>query len=80
MKWIEEQPALRDVGTVLKAKVDSIEKLSGSFRIHYTEKREQKTLEAKYVILATGIMDVQPVIGGSIEPILPYANKGTVIY
>lgn len=29
---------------------------------------------AQYVILCTGVMDVQPVIQGSIEPIFPYAN------
>lgn len=29
---------------------------------------------AKYVILCTGVMDVQPIINGSIDPILPFAN------
>ena len=29
---------------------------------------------ARYVILCTGVMDVQPIIQGSIEPIYPYAN------
>jgi thioredoxin reductase (NADPH) len=29
---------------------------------------------ARYVVLCTGVMDVQPEIAGSIEPILPYAN------
>jgi thioredoxin reductase (NADPH) len=36
--------------------------------------------QAKYVLLATGIMDVQPEIQGSIQPILPYANKGDIDY
>ncbi len=30
--------------------------------------------QARYIILCTGVMDVQPVINGSIDPILPYAN------
>ena len=30
--------------------------------------------QARYVILCTGVMDVQPTILGSIEPIYPYAN------
>jgi len=35
---------------------------------------------AKNVILCTGVMDVQPVIDGSIQPVLPYANLQTVDY
>lgn len=35
---------------------------------------------AKFVILCTGVMDVQPVINGSIETIFDYANAQTVDY
>jgi thioredoxin reductase (NADPH) len=35
---------------------------------------------AKYVVLATGIMDEQPVIQGSIRPIFAYANGQTMAY
>jgi len=35
---------------------------------------------AKFVILATGVMDVQPEIDGSIQPVLPYANVQIVDY
>jgi thioredoxin reductase (NADPH) len=35
---------------------------------------------ASYVILATGCMDVQPMIGGSHQAILPYANAQKVEY
>lgn len=35
---------------------------------------------AKYVVLATGIMDEQPHIQGSIKPILKYANGQTALY
>ena len=35
---------------------------------------------SKFVLLCTGIMDVQPEIQGSIKPILPFANKGDVDY
>ena len=38
------------------------------------------TYYAKYVVLATGIMDEQPNIQGSIRPILKYANGQTVAY
>ena len=33
-----------------------------------------ETYLAEYVILCTGVMDVQPGINGSIDPIFPYAN------
>jgi thioredoxin reductase (NADPH) len=35
---------------------------------------------AKYVVMATGIMDEQPNIQGSIYPVLPYANGQTIVY
>ena len=35
---------------------------------------------AKNVILATGVVDRQPEIGGSIKPILPYADRGIAMY
>ncbi len=35
---------------------------------------------AKYVVMATGIMDEQPRIQGSIDPILKYANGQTIAY
>lgn len=41
---------------------------------------KQQTYYAKYVIIATGIMDEQPLIQGSIRPILHYANGQTVAY
>ncbi|MBC7714996.1 MAG: NAD(P)/FAD-dependent oxidoreductase [Rhizobacter sp.] len=33
-----------------------------------------ETYQARYVILCTGVMDVQPIIQGSIDTIYPYAN------
>ena len=41
---------------------------------------EDRVYLAKYVILCTGVMDVQPVIQGSHQPILPYANAQRVEY
>jgi thioredoxin reductase (NADPH) len=35
---------------------------------------KNETYKARYVILCTGVMDVQPIIQGSIETIYPYAN------
>ncbi len=38
------------------------------------------THHAQYVVLCTGVMDVQPLIGGDMAPILPYANLQSVDY
>lgn len=82
LNWIKKHPNLSEYGTVVNGKVDRIEPLDNQagFRLHYTEKKEARTMQVRAVILATGIMDVQPVIGGSIEPIFPYANVGHVLY
>lgn len=39
-----------------------------------------QTHTSRYVILCTGVMDVQPLIQKSIEPIFPFANAQTVDY
>jgi thioredoxin reductase (NADPH) len=44
-----------------------------------TDHKGEKYL-AEYVVLATGVMDVQPKINGSIETIFPYANHQTIDY
>jgi len=41
---------------------------------------EDNAYIAKYVILCTGVMDVQPTFGGSHQAILPYANAQKVEY
>ncbi len=35
---------------------------------------KNESYQARYIILCTGVMDVQPVINGSIDAIFPYAN------
>ena len=58
--------------------VTHIEKLTnGHFKIT-TSKDE--IFEAKFVILCTGVMDVQPIIQGEIDPIFDYANAQTADY
>ena len=41
---------------------------------------EGAVYKARYVILATGMMDEQPVINGKISKIFPYANNQTIAY
>lgn len=62
---------------VIKDSVLSIEKTNEFFKITDGSNR---TILARYVVMATGIMDEQPHIQGSIRPILKYANGQTVVY
>lgn len=80
LKWIDGQEGLRDHGTVIKGVVERIEQTDGGFACHYSLKGESHTLKARFIVLATGCMDVQPEIAGSILPILPYANRGDILY
>lgn len=46
---------------------------------HYPTKNE-RTYTSRVVILATGVVDRQPLIGGELTPILPYANNSLLCY
>lgn len=80
LKWLAGQESLKDFGSVMKSKVTKITREGDHFVLEHASRKETSTLKARHVILATGIMDVQPEIGGSIEPIFPYANRGEAIY
>ena len=80
LDWLGEHPDFGDETRTLKGKVDKLEKTENGFRLHWKVKGEEHSIEAKFVVVATGIMDVQPHIQGSIEPIFPYANRGHAIY
>jgi len=51
-------------------------KLEGTH--HPTSSKRQYA--ARAVVLATGVVDRQPMIGGKLETIFPYANKGLICY
>lgn len=76
LKFIESSP-FKDNLTKVPKTVAQIEKTQDGFVLQ-DEKGE--TYHATYVVLATGVMDVQPHIQGSMEPILPYANVQLVDY
>lgn len=63
--------------TVNDDSVISIEKVENAFKIL---DKEGKIYFARFVVLATGVMDEQPHIQDSIRPILPFANKQTIAY
>lgn len=47
--------------------------------IHHPTKTEREYF-SQVVVLATGVVDTQLLIGGELNPILPYANKGLIHY
>lgn len=84
LNWISKQSVLNDWHDEIKAVVVDVvnhSHTSGTkFELTYENKSGQHSVTASYVISATGIMDVQPHIGGSIQPILPFANRYDVLY
>lgn len=74
--WIKEDSEFSDKFTQVMAAVTELKKDGDIFVL----KTSEETFKSKFVLLATGIMDIQPEIEGSIKPILPYANNGHVDY
>ncbi len=62
---------------VIEDSICSIEKQDDFFKLI---DRSGRIYFAKYVVLATGIMKEQPLIQGSLRPILPFANNGSIGY
>ncbi len=77
LEWIKNSPLKHKLHLKENSSVIKLEKENNVFTI--TTDTEE-IFYASFVILCTGIMDVQPVIGGSIRPILPYANRQMANY
>jgi thioredoxin reductase (NADPH) len=76
IRFIEEDESLAPFLTKLKRRVTSIRKTDEGFELFAGEERYR----ARFVVLCTGTTDVQPEIGGSIEPLFPFANRGDLLY
>lgn len=76
-QWIKKEPLWAEKLETIGDAVASIEGAAPHF-ILKTAKGE--SFHARYIVLCTGIMDVQPEISGSIEPIFPMANQGHIEY
>lgn len=76
LDWIKKSK-FADRLTTVADKAETIKKVDGIFEVT-TGKGE--TFKAYNVVLATGVMDVQPHIQGSIQPVLPYANVQLIDY
>ncbi len=72
LEWLENGPFKEKLHWKKGIGVESlIKNEDGLFVVTSTDSEEY---HAQHVILCTGVMDVQPIINGSIKPILPYAN------
>jgi thioredoxin reductase (NADPH) len=78
LQWVSESDFAQCLTWLKNTGVTSLARNpDGIFRI--TDSKGV-THEAHHVILCTGVMDVQPLINGSIEPIFPFANNQLVDY
>lgn len=78
LKWISESAFSSKLTHLKNTGVVSLQKRSdGLFEI--TDSKGVVHL-AKFVILCTGVMDVQPKIDGEMEPFFDYANAQTIDY
>ncbi len=77
LKWIENSPFKENLHLFKNTSISSLKREGNVF---FLEDNKGKIHEADYVILCTGVMDVQPQIGGKIEPVFPYANAQIIDY
>lgn len=78
LKWITESELKDNLHWIKNRGVSNIKKLpNGEFEL--TDNKDV-IYHAKYVILCTGVMDVQPEIKGEIKAIFPYANTQVADY
>jgi thioredoxin reductase (NADPH) len=77
LKWISESAFKERLHIQKNTGVISLKKVGEFF--HITDSKGA-THQAKFVILCTGVMDVQPIIKGSIETVFDYANAQTIDY
>jgi thioredoxin reductase (NADPH) len=77
LKWIAESPFKDNLHIHKNTGVVSLKKHAEYFEITDSKNNVHK---ASFVILCTGVMDVQPEIGGTIETVFDYANAQTIDY
>lgn len=77
LKWISESAFKDNLHIHKNVGVVSVKKFENYFEITDSKNNVHK---AEYIILCTGVMDVQPEIKGSIENVFDYANAQTIDY
>lgn len=77
IKWIGATPFKDRLHYMRNLGVEKIQRHGSGFTISDSK---AGTHQVDYVILCSGVMDVQPLFGDSIEPIFPFANAQLVDY
>lgn len=78
LKWISESAFSKNLVHKKNIGVTHILKNSDDL-FELTDSKGEKYL-SEHVVLATGVMDVQPKINGEMKPIFPYANNQSIDY
>ena len=78
LAWVEAHPQLARFGQARAVRAEAIEIAEEGFVVRWGAGKE--AARCSFVVLATGVSDVQPLIQGSIRPIFPYAARREVIY
>ncbi|MCI4363772.1 MAG: FAD-dependent oxidoreductase [Thermoplasmata archaeon] len=66
------------VGYITPARVLAARRDAGGFEVDLEWLARRHTVRSKALLLAMGVVDRMPVVGGSIEPIFPWANFAIV--
>jgi thioredoxin reductase (NADPH) len=69
----------REVGYFTPAEVMSVERTeAGPYAVAFDWLKQRRVTRGRAVILAMGVVDRMPVVGGKIDPIFPWANQAIV--
>ncbi len=84
-EWIKTESEFSDKLTEIADAAMKLEKIQEDIdgkkqELFVLEDSNGEKYKARFVLLTTGIMDIQPEIDGSIRPVLPFANNGHVDY
>ncbi|MGA3022088.1 MAG: FAD-dependent oxidoreductase [Thermoplasmata archaeon] len=66
------------VGYFTPATVTSLEKTAEGFAVTFEWLKQTQVARGRVVVLAMGVVDRIPVVGGKIDPIFPWANQAIV--
>lgn len=82
LAFIRDSDFRENLTHIKNKSVVDIQKKDEIFTLSLNEETPEgeKNFKARFVILATGVMDIQPEIEGSIKTIFPYANVQSVDY
>jgi thioredoxin reductase (NADPH) len=73
LKRVEEAVSYFAPATALR-----VERAEGGFRVPFEWLKQSPTASGRAVVLAMGVVDRMPVVGGEIKPIFPWANQALV--